>query len=170
MSHGSHKYAIQVSWIGNRGTGTSSYAAYGRQHVISSGSKPDIAGSADPVFRGNADRWNPEDLMVAAASACHKLWYLHLCAEAGIAVLDYRDEAEGTMLDDADHGHFTEIVLRPRVRIRASDDLEKAHDLHHTAHKKCYIANSVNFPIKCEPRIELSQSRDASANADRRAT
>lgn len=159
MSHGVHKYAIQVVWTGNRGTGTSSYSAYGRQHIISAGSKPDIAGSSDPAFRGNSDRWNPEELMVAAASACHKLWYLHLCAEAGIVVMDYSDEAEGIMLDTLEHGAFTEIVLRPTVKIRSGDDIEKAHELHHTAHNKCYIANSVNFPIKCEPRIEFTVNR-----------
>lgn len=155
MSHGVHRYEIQVEWTGNRGTGTSSYSAYGREHTIRAGTKPDIAGSSDPAFRGRADRWNPEDLMVAAASACHKLWYLHLCAVAGIVVMAYRDDAEGTMLDDPEHGHFTEIVLRPQVAIRAGDDLEKAHELHHAAHGKCYIANSVNFPIRCEPRVAL---------------
>ena len=129
MSHGVHRYEIQVEWTGNRGTGTSSYSAYGREHTIRAGTKPDIAGSSDPAFRGRADRWNPEDLMVAAASACHKLWYLHLCAVAGIVVMAYRDDAEGTMLDDPEHGHFTEIVLRPQVAIRVGDDLEKAREL-----------------------------------------
>ncbi len=156
MTHRMHHYAVQVTWTGNRGTGTSSYAAYGRQHVISAGAKPEIAGSSDPAFRGDRERWNPEDLLVAAAAACHKLWYLHLCAEAGIAVMAYRDEAEGTMLDDAEHGHFTEIVLRPHVHIRSGDDIEKARELHHDAHERCYIANSVNFPIKCEARIEFA--------------
>jgi len=155
MSRGVHKYAIRVTWSGNRGTGTSSYSTYGRQHIISAGSKPDIAGSSDPAFRGDADRWNPEDLMVAAASACHKLWYLHLCVEAGISVMAYRDEAEGTMLETPEPGRFTEIVLRPQVQIRSGDDLEKARELHRVAHEKCYIANSVNFPIRCEPRIEF---------------
>ena len=159
MSKGVHKYAIEVVWSGNLGTGTSSYAAYGRQHIISAGSKPDIAGSSDPAFRGDSDRWNPEDLMVAAASACHKLWYLHLCAQAGIAVMAYRDDADGTMLETPEPGRFTEIVLRPQIRIRSGDDIEKAYELHRVAHAKCYIANSVNFPIKCEPHIELEISR-----------
>jgi len=97
--------------------------------------------------------------MVAAASACHKLWYLHLCAQEGIAVMAYRDDAEGTMLETPEPGRFTEIVLRPQIRIRSGDDIEKAYELHHVAHAKCYIANSVNFPIKCEPHIELELSR-----------
>ncbi|NYH14327.1 organic hydroperoxide reductase OsmC/OhrA [Paraburkholderia bryophila] len=104
MAHGEHKYDVSVQWTGNRGSGTSGYRAYGRDHVITSGGKPAIPGSADPAFLGDAERWNPEDLLVASASACHKLWYLHLCSDAGIIVLDYRDDAEGTMLDDPQQG------------------------------------------------------------------
>lgn len=153
MSRGEHHYAVKVVWTGNRGSGTSAYTAYGRQHLISAGSKPDIPGSSDPAFRGDADRWNPEDLLVAAASACHKLWYLHLCAEAGIAVMSYADDAEGTMKEDANGGRFTRITLRPKVGVRPTDDVEKALALHHVAHEKCYVANSLNFPIDCEPEV-----------------
>jgi organic hydroperoxide reductase OsmC/OhrA len=142
-----------VQWTGNKGTGTSGYRDYGRDHTIRSGTKPDIPGSSDPAFRGDAARWNPEDLLVASASACHKLWYLHLCADAGVGVLAYEDDAEGTMISGATHGQFSEIVLRPRITIRAGDDRELAIDLHHEAHKQCYIANSVNFPIRCEPTV-----------------
>lgn len=156
MSQRINKYAIQVEWTGNRGAGTSSYAAYGRQYIISADSKPDIVGSSDPAFRGDSDRWNPEDLLVASASACHKLWYLHLCAEAGIVVMAYRDQAEGTMVDSPAGGRFTEIIMRPQVKIRFGDNIEKARELHHAAHEKCYIANSVSFPIKCVPFVEHS--------------
>jgi organic hydroperoxide reductase OsmC/OhrA len=158
MAHGEHTYRVSVQWDGNRGTGTSGYRAYGREHVIRAGGKPDIPGSSDPAFLGDAARWNPEDLLVASASACHELWYLHLCADAGIAVLAYLDEAQGTMLDSPEHGRFKEIVLRPRVTIRAGDDPELAERLHHVAHERCYIANSVNFPIRCEPVIEQSST------------
>jgi organic hydroperoxide reductase OsmC/OhrA len=156
MAHGEHKYQVSVQWTGNRGSGTSGYRDYGRDHTISAGSKPDIPGSSDPAFLGDATRWNPEDLLVASASACHKLWYLHLCSDAGIAVLDYHDRAEGTMVDGAQHGQFTRIVLHPHVTIRPGDDRELAERLHHMAHEKCYIANSVNFPIVCEPSIEFA--------------
>jgi organic hydroperoxide reductase OsmC/OhrA len=159
MAHGEHNYKVKVEWTGNKGTGTSGYRDYSRDHVIRSGSKPDIAGSSDPAFLGDAARWNPEDLVVAAASACHKLWYLRLCAEAGITVLEYVDEAHGTMLDGREKGHFTQIVLHPLVTIRAGDDREQAERLHHTAHEKCYVANSVNFAILCEPTIERSSRR-----------
>jgi organic hydroperoxide reductase OsmC/OhrA len=158
MAHGEHKYAVSVQWTGNRGSGTSGYRDYGRDHTIRAGSKPEIAGSSDPAFLGDAARWNPEDLLVAAVSACHKLWYLHLCADAGIAVLAYLDHAEGTMVERAQPGQFTQIVLRPHVTLPAGADRELALRLHHAAHEKCYIANSVNFPILCEPTVEAAGS------------
>lgn len=154
MADREHKYHVSVQWTGNQGSGTSGYRQYGRDHLIRSGTKQEILGSSDPAFLGDATRWNPEDLLVASASACHKLWYLHLCADAGIHVLDYVDNAEGTMIDNSNEGRFTEIVLHPHVVIRSNDDLELAASLHHTAHEKCYIANSVNFPIRCEPSVE----------------
>jgi len=156
MAHGEHKYRVSVEWTGNQGTGTSGYRAYGRDHVIRAGSKPKIFGSSDAAFLGDAERWNPEDLLLGATSACHKLWYLHLCADAGIRVLAYVDEASGTMIDSSERGQFKEIILYPRVTIRAGDDRDIAERLHHVAHEKCYIANSVNFPIRCEPVIEFS--------------
>jgi organic hydroperoxide reductase OsmC/OhrA len=151
-----HTYSTHVEWTGNRGTGTSSYTAYGREHVIRMDGKPDIKGSADPAFRGNADRHNPEDMMVAAASTCHMLWYLHLAAEARVVVTGYTDAARGTMVEDKDRGgYFTEIVLRPLVTI-ASGDPAVAEQLHEAAHKKCFIANSVNFPIRLIPKVQTS--------------
>ncbi len=158
MAYGEHKYRITVQWTGNKGSGTSGYREYGRDHLIRAGAKPEIPGSSDAAFLGDAARWNPEDLLVASASACHKLWYLHLCADAGVVVLAYVDEAEGTMLDSPERGRFTEIVLRPRVTIRAGDDAELAASLHHATHEKCYVANSVNFPIRCEATIERASS------------
>jgi organic hydroperoxide reductase OsmC/OhrA len=150
-----HTYRVRVEWTGNRGSGTSGYRDYGREHTIAAAGKPEIAGSSDPVFRGNADRWNPEDLLVASASACHQLWYLHLCADAGVRVLGYVDDAVGTMRDDG-NGRFTRIVLRPRVVIRAGDDRDLAARLHHDAHARCYVANSLNCPVDCEPVIETA--------------
>lgn len=151
-----HHYAVTVTWTGSRGSGTSAYAAYGREHEIAAGAKPVIAGSSDPSFRGDAARWNPEDLLVASVSACHKLWYLHLCAEAGVVVTGYVDEATGTMLEDRERGgFFTAVVLHPRVTITARSDRDRAIALHHEAHAKCFIANSVNFPVSCEALVEI---------------
>ena len=134
------------------GTGTSGYREYLRSHEISAFGKSAIAGSSDPAFRGDAARWNPEELLVASLSACHQLWYLHLCADAGIVIEAYVDEATGAMEESTDGGgQFVEVTLRPKVRLAPGSDQAKAHALHHDAHAKCFIARSMNFPVKCEP-------------------
>lgn len=146
-----HHYTVTTRWTGDRGTGTSAYRAYDRTHEITSGAKPPIPGSSDPAFLGDASRWNPEELLVSAASTCHMLWYLHLCSANGIVVTDYTDNAEGTMADNGKTGLFTRVVLRPNVGLAEGSDATRARALHHEAHASCYIANSVNFPIDCEP-------------------
>jgi organic hydroperoxide reductase OsmC/OhrA len=150
-----HQYKVTVEWTGNTGSGTSGYKAYERRHEISAGTKkPPIPGSSDPNFRGDAARWNPEELLVASLSACHKLWYLHLCSDAGIVVRSYLDHAEGEMEETADGpGRFVRVVLHPQVTLGPGADIEKARELHHAAHAQCFIANSVNFPVQTEPEI-----------------
>jgi organic hydroperoxide reductase OsmC/OhrA len=150
-----HYYSVVVEWTGNTGAGTSGYRNYERRHEISAGTgKPSIPGSSDPVFRGDATRWSPEELLVASISACHKLWYLHLCADAGIVVLAYIDHAEGVMEETTDgSGCFKRVILRPRVTVAAGCDIEKARGLHESAHAKCFIARSVNFPVLHEAEI-----------------
>jgi len=156
MTGKTHTYATHVEWTGNRGSGTTSYGSYGREHVIRMDGKPEIMGSADPAFRGNADRHNPEDMLVASVSTCHMLWYLHLAAEAGIVVTAYTDAARGTMVEDHERGgYFTEIVLRPLVVI-AKGDPAIAESLHEAAHKKCFIANSLNFPVRCIAQVRTA--------------
>ena len=151
-----HHYSTQLSWTGNKGEGTSSYTAYDRDHVWRAGIKPEIAGSSDPSFRGNPHRYNPEELLVASLSSCHMLWYLHLCAVNGVVVVDYRDEASGTMLETADGGgRFSVVVLRPLVTVTEEAMEERAQALHQEAHKLCYIANSCNFPVKHEPEVRV---------------
>jgi organic hydroperoxide reductase OsmC/OhrA len=153
-----HHYAITVQWTGNTGTGTSSYRSYGRQHEITGESdKPPIPGSSDPVFRGDPARWNPEELLVAALSACHQLAYLHLCAVAGIVVVAYEDHAEGVMQETEDgSGSFQQVTLHPQVTVAPGSDATKAHELHEAAHTVCFIARSVNFPVLHEPRIIIA--------------
>jgi len=149
-----HRYELTVTWTGNTGGGTSGYRDYARSHDVAAGGKPVIAGSSDPAFRGDPDRWNPEELLVASLSQCHMLSYLHLCAVAGIVVTDYVDHPWGTMVETADGGgHFTEVVLRPAVRITRADQADQAGALHAAAHEKCFIANSVNFPVRHEPVV-----------------
>lgn len=155
-----HGYAVSVTWTGNQGTGTSGYRAYSRDHEVAADGPDVIAGSSDPAFRGDRTRWNPELVLTASLSQCHMLWYLHLCAEAGVVVLAYSDDAVGTMAETADGGgRFTEVVLRPRVRVASDAMIEMAGSLHAKAHEKCFIANSVNFPVRHEPVIS-SESGD----------
>jgi organic hydroperoxide reductase OsmC/OhrA len=150
-----HKYTTKTTWTGNTGTGTSGYRDYQRSHSISADGKQHISGSSDPLFRGDRGHWSPEELLVASLSACHQLWYLHLCADAGIVVEAYEDNSVGVMEELEDGaGQFIEVVLRPKVRLSPGSDIGKANALHAQAHAKCFIARSVNFPVKCEPAID----------------
>jgi organic hydroperoxide reductase OsmC/OhrA len=153
MSH-THEFRAVTTWTGNRGTGTSHYREYGREHVIRMEGRPELLGSSAPAFRGDPSRHNPEDLLVAALAACHMLWYLHFCAVNQVIVEEYEDHSHGVMVTEKDgNGRFTEVTLRPRVVIRAGSDAGKARELHHDAHRFCFISNSVNFPVTCEPEI-----------------
>ena len=150
-----HRYAVNVKWTGNKGTGTSGYKAYERAHEISAGGqKPVLPGSSDPTFRGDPARWNPEELLVASLSACHMLWYLHLCSDANIVVTAYVDQPEGLKEELPDgSGNFQRVILRPKVTIAPGSDLAKARELHAAAHAKCFIARSMNFPVEHEPDV-----------------
>lgn len=153
MLHDEHRFTTHVVWSGNRGSGTSTYRAYGRDHEIVAPEKSTgIPGSSSPVFRGDKDRYNPEELLVAALSACHMLAFLHLCADGGVVVTAYADDAEGTMKLNRDgSGQFVDAVLRPRVEYAGDVPREQTDALHHRAHELCFIARSVNFPVRCEP-------------------
>jgi len=147
-----HRYQLRLTWTGNNGTGTSHYRAYERSHVIQVENKPEIRGSADPMFRGDHTKHNPEDLLIASLSACHMLMYLHLCAEAGVVVAAYEDEATGVLeLTPDGGGHFAEVTLHPRVTVTAASMVESANQLHKKANELCFIANSVNFPVHHQP-------------------
>lgn len=148
-----HSYRTSVCWPAREDPGTTSYRSYTRDHIVSVEGKPPIPGSADPAFRGNPDRYNPEELFVASISTCHMLWYLHLCSAARIVVVDYRDEASGTLeLDGNGSGRFVRVTLRPAITIR-SGDRQTAIELHTRAHELCFIARSVNVPIDVEPNV-----------------
>ncbi len=152
---GQHKYATLVRWTGNKGVGTSDYKSYERSHIISADGKPDIEGSSDPAFRGDKSKYNPEDMMVAALSSCHMLWYLHVCAEAGVVVTDYFDNATGIMVETSNGGgRFTEITLNPTITVSEASMIEDAKLLHKKANELCFIANSVNFLTKHNPIIK----------------
>ena len=147
-----HRYETTVTWTGNTGTGTSGYRNYERAHEVAVDGKPPIPGSSDPAFRGDAARWNPEELLVASLSQCHMLWFLHLCATNGVVVTEYHDHAAGTMAETPDGGgQFQQVVLRPQVSFAEPEHADRARPLHERAHELCFIASSVNFPVHCEP-------------------
>lgn len=155
MSERQHTYNVTVTWTGDKGEGTSNYRSYTRDHDIWTGEKVIIPGSSDPAFRGDATRWNPEELLVASLAACHKLWYLHLCATNDICVLAYEDCADGVMQENADgSGQFSSVTLKPVVTVRDGTDLALATRLHEEAHKMCFVARSVNFEVRHAPEFE----------------
>lgn len=153
-----HHYEVRVEWTGNTGSGTADYRSYRRDTVTTAGDKSVLQGSSDPAFRGDPNRWNPEDLLLASLSQCHLLWYLHLAAGAGVVVTDYVDDPVATMAMNADgSGQFERVMLRPSVAIANPDDESRAIELHDGAHKMCFIARSVNFPVDCEPTVTVQQ-------------
>lgn len=152
---GQHHYSLTIQWTGNTGTGTSAYREYERSHSIIVDNKAEILASSDPNFRGDKTKHNPEELFLASISSCHMLWYLHLCAEAGIIVKDYTDSANGVMTETPDGGgKFTEVTLNPVVTITDLSKKELAVQLHHNANKLCFIANSLNFQVRHKPEIK----------------
>ncbi len=149
-----HTYEVSVAWTGNRGSGTSGYRDYGRDHQVTAEGRPPIEASSEPQFRGDPARWNPELELIAALSQCHMLWYLHLCAVSGVVVTSYADDAHGAMEETEDGGgQFTEVVLRPRVTVSSPGMVDAAVRLHKEAHAKCFIARSVSFPVRHEPVV-----------------
>ena len=152
--HKEHHYSATIHWTGNTGEGTKSYRGYQRSHAIVINGKPDILASSDPAFRGDKSRHNPEELLLASLSSCHMLWYLHLCSEAGIIVIDYVDNATGTMIETENGGgRFSEVILHPIVILSDETMIQKGAEMHKEANKLCFIANSVNFPLHHEAEI-----------------
>jgi organic hydroperoxide reductase OsmC/OhrA len=154
-----HVYRTQLTWTG--ADAAVPFYNHRRDYCVTAEGKPPIEGSSDPIFRGDAFRWNPEDLLVASLSACHQLWYLGLCAASGIEVLAYEDAAEGTMIEERANGagQFTAVTLRPRVTVAPGADQAKALALHEVAHAHCFIARSVNFPVRHEATVTVSADR-----------
>ncbi|RZK39414.1 MAG: OsmC family peroxiredoxin [Pedobacter sp.] len=144
-----HHYKANLVWAGNKGSGTMDYRSYDRDFVVSIDDKQPILGSSDSAFMGDKTKYNPEDLLLSSISSCHMLWYLHLCAKHDIVVLEYKDNAVGVMEEAADgSGRFREVLLQPEVVISKKEQIEQATDLHREANKMCFIANSLNFPVR----------------------
>jgi len=154
-----HHYSLTITWTGNKGNGTLNYSSYERSHMIAISNKVDLFVSSDPAFRGDMTKHNPEELFVASLSSCHMLWYLHLCSEAGVVVIDYVDNATGLMMEKPDgSGHFTEVTLNPIVTLLERAMIDKANELHKRANELCFIANSVNFPVIHKPITKILET------------
>lgn len=161
--YGEHRYALHARWTGDRGTGTSGYRDYDRAVTITIPGKQALEASADRPFRGDPTRWNPEDLLLAALSECHLLSYLHACVQAGVVVVGYDDEATGVMREDGrGGGAFEEVVLHPVVTVADASMVDAATAAHAQAHDWCFIARSVNFPVRHEPQVRVAGERGAS--------
>ena len=154
-----HEYAVTVEWVGNRGSGTSGYRAYGREQLIHAPHKAPLKGSADPTFHGNKDRWNPEEMLLSALAQCHMLSYLHVAVRDGVVVTAYVDNATGVLKQSGLGGAFESVTLRPRVTVADASMAEAARAAHADARSYCFIANSVNFPVYHEPEIVVAEAR-----------
>jgi organic hydroperoxide reductase OsmC/OhrA len=150
-----HGYQVIVTWTGNLGEGTASYTAYSLDHDVTGEAKPTIPGTADPAFRGDATRWNPEELLVASLSQCHMLEFLAQAAWADVVVTRYVDKPSGTMVEAGDGGSFVEVILRPCVTVARDNMVDACTRLHENAHRSCYIASSVVFPVRVEAVTEV---------------
>ena len=149
-----HNYALKINWTGNSGSGTNSYKSYERSFEVSVDGKEIINGSSDSSFNGDKTKYNPEELLLAFMSSCHMLWYLHLCADDGIIVTSYIDNAEGIMVEnDNGGGKFEQVILKPVISVTENSMIENAIILHAKANKLCFVANSVNFRISHQPVI-----------------
>jgi organic hydroperoxide reductase OsmC/OhrA len=151
-----HHYATDLTWSGAKDGGTVNYRSYSRAYQVSAAGKPVLDLSADPHFRGDPGKYNPEDLLVAALSACHMLTYLALAARKGLVVTAYDDRASGTMLEVGEGGHFTEVTLHPVVTIAAGQDRDLAMHLHEQAGRDCYLAASMKFPVHHKVEIRVA--------------
>ena len=152
-----HEYRVDLTWTGNRGTGTSGYRDYDRAVTLSGTAKPDLLASADPHFRGDGTRWNPEELLLAALAECHLLSYLHAAVSTGVIVVDYSDEASAAMTTQGNSGRITSATLRPRVTVADPAMVDAARAAHALAHEWCFIANSVAFEVHLEPETLVAR-------------
>lgn len=151
-----HDYTARVIWTGNRGEGTAHYKGYDRTWNVETPGKPVIHCSNDPLLGGDPNLHNPEDMLIAALSACHMLWFLHLASDAGIVVHAYQDDPLAVGETDANGAsRFLRATLRPSISVPSGTDLKRANALHDEIHKTCFIARSVNFPVTYEARYRI---------------
>lgn len=155
MAH-EHNYKVTAEWTGNKGDGTKNVKTYNRSHTVSIEGKPELFLTTDNPHVGDKTKLNPEDLLVTAISSCHLLSYLYVCSLEGVVITSYTDNATGIMIEQASGGgSFKDITLNPICYLANESMVKKAIELHHKAHEICYIANSVNFEVKCNPTCKV---------------
>jgi organic hydroperoxide reductase OsmC/OhrA len=118
-----------------------------RAHTIELGEQA-LSASSAPEYKGDPAKADPEEMLIGALSSCHMLWFVALARAKRLSLTAYEDDAEGTM----DGTRFTGAVLRPLVEFDDGTDAETIRELHHKAHERCFISNSVNFPVEVEPQ------------------
>lgn len=152
-----HDYVARIAWQRAEGEAFTDNR-YSRRHRIAFDGGTAIDGSSSPSVVplpfSDPKAVDPEELFVASLSSCHMLWFLSLAAGQGFRVECYEDDAVGTMARRADgRTAMTVVTLRPKVAFdpAAAPDAAAFDALHHRAHERCFIANSVTTDVRCEP-------------------
>lgn len=144
-------FQVEVNWLPQNKP--FNYNEYSREFTVAWHGKPTLTGTAAPEFKGNVDNYNPEEFLVMAISSCHMLSFLALAANAKVEILSYQDHADGFLHKEGSIMKFKEVTLRPVVKLASEDDRSKIKALHDKAHHICFIANSVNFPVRVEASV-----------------
>lgn len=151
-----HLFKATLNWSSNKKQEETISKFYNKSHQIKIEGKPVLDISAAKAFKGDPSLYNPEDLLLSSLVSCHMMSYLYVCSQNGIEVLEYSDNAEATLEVSPDgSGRFTEVRLKPKVKISNPDKVELALELHTKANKLCFIANSCNFPVLHEASFEV---------------
>jgi len=148
-----HTFEGTLNWSGGSREAEHGRLRLSRDYVIRFKDKAPIAGSSPAIHRGDESRHNPETLMIASLMSCHHLSYLAACERANVRVLEYTDNATGTLAMRDGKMRMVEVVLWPQVRVADAEQVEQARQLHVQAHANCFMSNSVNFEVKVQPTV-----------------
>lgn len=155
-----NRYQAIIRWQHSGGDFTGN--KYSRKHTWHFDEELEIPASASPhiVPKPYTDlsAIDPEEAFVASLSSCHMLWFLSLTAQEGCIVKQYEDRAEGIMQKNNEGKlAITEVILRPVVTFgqESNPDQHLFEKLHHTAHKRCFIAHSVKTEITIDPKFDV---------------
>jgi organic hydroperoxide reductase OsmC/OhrA len=143
-----HLFKAKLNWFSAKKEEVSTSKIYSKSHTVTIEGKPILNVSAAKAFKGDPTLYNPEDLLLSSIVSCHMMSYLYVCAQNGIEVLSYTDNAEATLeVSDNGSGRFIEVRLYPKVVIKQKEKIAEALRLHQKANELCFMANSCNFPV-----------------------